>query len=232
MLVAQEKSRVYDFPVKPGTPEWERLQTYKEKLNAYNIPDKLLAVMNTGDLVQTCLNYPEFRLIMTRNSLQQGYDYLKTIFNGFSELEKRSDAGAELIKEYKKFNPAEIRSYDTPVKRGEFAFKITYVEILLAQKPMLSGLDKTSKKELIKTVVFNYEIIKKMPENYATFGLLTPTLMLGRLLDISNQEDFKNIKLKSNKLRYFIVNSELLDEATLTDILACSKKYLNQLSYE
>ena len=46
---------------------------------------KSLQEMNTADLVQTCLNYPEFRLIMTRNSLKQGYEYLKSIFNGFKE---------------------------------------------------------------------------------------------------------------------------------------------------
>lgn len=86
-LFSQE-SKTWDYPVKPGTIEWSNLTTYEERLDAYNIPDNLLKNMNTGDLVQTCLNYPEFRLIMTRNSLQQGYDYLKSIFNGFNELKK------------------------------------------------------------------------------------------------------------------------------------------------
>lgn len=92
--------------------------------------------MNTTDLVQTCLNYPEFRLIMTRNGLQKGYDYLKSIFNGFKELENRIDAGKELLKEYKKLNPEDIKNYDTPFNQGGFSFRFTYIEILIAQRPI------------------------------------------------------------------------------------------------
>lgn len=230
-LFSQE-SKIWDYPVKPGTAEWSNLKTYEERLDVYNIPDKLLEMMNTIDLVQTCLNYPEFRLIMTRNSLQQGYDYLKSIFNGFRELEKRNDAGKELIKEYNKLNPIDIKNFDTPVKRGEFAFKLTYIEILLAQNTILTNLDDESKKELIKASISNYEATEKMPENYATFGLLTPALILGRLLDVNGHQGFISKKLKDDNLRAFVENTILFDAATLSDILSFSKTYLIKLENE
>ena len=62
----QGESIVYDFPIQPGTPEWDSLDTYEDRLDAYNIPNSVLKVMNTADLVRTCLSYPEFRLIMTQ----------------------------------------------------------------------------------------------------------------------------------------------------------------------
>lgn len=62
----QGESRVYDYPIQPGSAEWDSLDTYGERLDAYNIPDSILKVMNTADLVRTCLSYPEFRLIMTQ----------------------------------------------------------------------------------------------------------------------------------------------------------------------
>jgi hypothetical protein len=232
LVQGQNQSKVYDFPIRPGTKEWQNLPSYEERLNAYSIPDKLLENMNTADLVQTCLDYPEFRLIMTRNSLQQGYDYLKSIFNGFRELEKRKDAGAELINEHKKLNPADIKNYGTPVERGGFGFKFTYIEILLAQKPILTNLDTENKKSLIEKSISNYVTIEKMPDDYATFGLLTPALLLGRLLDLNNQSDFTIQKSKNQKLKAFVDYSEIGDTSVLPDIISCSKSYLKQLENE
>ena len=42
------QSRVYDFPIKPGTIEWDSLKTFKDRLNAYNVPEELLKNMNTS----------------------------------------------------------------------------------------------------------------------------------------------------------------------------------------
>ncbi|OQA64132.1 MAG: hypothetical protein BWY38_03073 [Ignavibacteria bacterium ADurb.Bin266] len=232
LLNGQNQSKVYDFPIKPGTQEWQNLKSYEDRLNAYNIPEKLLINMNTQDLVLTCLNYPEFRLIMTRNSLQQGYDYLKTVFNGFGELEKRKDAGMELLIVYQKLNPSDIINYDTPIKRGEFAFNIKYIEILLAQDSILSNLDKNCKKELIKASISNYEAIKEMPAEYASFGLLTPALVLGRLMYKNNHEDFSTKMLENKNLERFVNDSEILDPETLDYILIYSKNYLTQIDNE
>ena len=232
LIKGQNLSKTYDYTIKPGTKEWQNLKSYDERLNAYNIPDNLLGNMNTSDLVKTCLNYPEFRLIMTRNSLQQGYDYLKSIFNGFVELEKRKDSGKELINEYKKLNPADIKNYDTPVKRGEFSFKVKYIEVLLAQKPILANLDTENKKRLIEKSISNYATIETMPDEYATFGLITPALVLGRLLDLNKQSDFTIQKSKNQKLKAFVDYTEIGDTFVLPDIISCSKAYLKQLGNE
>jgi hypothetical protein len=169
---------------------------------------------------------------MTRNSLQQGYDYLTTIFNGFRELEKRKDAGTELINVYIQLNPTDITNYNTPVERGGFAFKIKYIEILLAQKPILANLNKESKKILIDKSLSNYGIIEKMPDQYATFGLMTPALILGRLLDANNQQEFGTMKSKDDNLRGFINNGDIGDIQILTDIISFSKTYLKQIENE
>ena len=231
-LNAQSDEFIWDYPVKPGTIEWQNLNCYEKKLNAYNIPDEILKKMSTANLVQTCLKYPEFRLIMTRNNLQEGYNYLRTIFNGFIELEKRSDAGKQILKEYRKIHPGDIKNFDTPLKRGEFAFNLTHIEILLAQKQIFLNLEMNSKKELVKMGISNFEIIKQMPEHYATLGLITPALMLGRLLDANNQQEFITSKSADNQLRRFISSSDLPDVTVLNKILACSKDYLKQLENE
>ena len=60
----------------------------------------------------------------------------------------------------------------------------------MAQKIILVNLDNESKKELVKVSISNYESIEKMPEDYATFGLVTPALVLGRLLDVDGFQGF------------------------------------------
>lgn len=93
-------------------------------------------------------------------------------------------------------------------------------------------MDKENKKELIKISISNYETIEKMPEDYANFGLITPALILGRMLDINSHPDFISRKLENDNLREFIDNTILFDNATLPDILSFSKIYLIQLENE
>jgi hypothetical protein len=98
-ILAQE-SRVWDYPIHYGTPEWDRLSSYQERLKTYNIPDDLIIYMTTADLVKTCLNYPEWLFITSCNDFQTGYNSIRSLFNGFVELEKRPDAFKELYKVY------------------------------------------------------------------------------------------------------------------------------------
>jgi len=41
-----------------------------------NVPDSILLKMPTKDLVKTCLTYPCWILITSRDNNQTGYDYL------------------------------------------------------------------------------------------------------------------------------------------------------------
>ena len=48
----------WDYPVKPGSKEWQQLTTQELKVRACQIPDELLSQISTKDLVELCLNYP------------------------------------------------------------------------------------------------------------------------------------------------------------------------------
>jgi hypothetical protein len=229
LSMGQTKSRVFDFPIRPGTKEWLTLGSYVARLNSYNIPDELIKNMNTADLVKTCLNYPEFRLIMTRSSLQQGYDYLKSIFNGFRELEKRTDTGKELIIELSKINPSDVKEMTESLKIGEFMCKFTNIEIILAQYPVLMSLDQDGKKELSIRCISLYETIEKLSNYYGTFGLATPAFVLARLLNSNNYQNFINEISKDKNLRSFVDNAIVSNKNSLSKILLYSKGYLNQL---
>ncbi|MCP4181146.1 MAG: hypothetical protein GY756_25555 [bacterium] len=226
MINAQ--SKVFDYPIKPGTKEWAELKTYDEKLNAYNIPEYLLVKMNTRDLVKTCLNYPEFRLMMTRNSLQLGYDYIKSIFNGFRELELRKDAGKEILKLYKNNDPSKIHKCKDLLQKGKYAYKFTCFEIILAQESILKSISKSDKIDIIKNLISNFEMKEKLPKEYSIFDLSPKALVLGRLMRIYNYLEF-DMKYRNNELNAFVEYSNLGDKKLLKDIINLSNGYLKQL---
>ncbi len=152
-LSAQE-SKIWDYPVHYGTTEWKKLSTFREKLQSYNIPDSLLKHMTTRDLVKTCLAYPEWMLISICNNFQEGYNLLKSVFNGFVELEKRPDAFKGLFNIYQNMDPEEI--YECP-KQGIFVLQFIHIELLISQRPILSRLTKSELKSLIETSLVVYE---------------------------------------------------------------------------
>ena len=47
----------YDYPVKPGTEEWQAFTSHAEMLEACQIPEAILRDMTTEGLVETALDY-------------------------------------------------------------------------------------------------------------------------------------------------------------------------------
>ena len=103
--IAQNERATWDYPVKPGSKEWLNIADYSKRFELLNIPDNLLKAISTEELVKSCLNYPEFPMVFTRNDLQSGYNFIQSMFNGFVELETRPDAGKELMKVYDGYKP-------------------------------------------------------------------------------------------------------------------------------
>jgi hypothetical protein len=232
VMPAQSADSAYSFPVRPGTDAWKKLGTYEQMLNAYNVPNDMLAKMSTVSLVKTCLNYPDFRLFLARNSLQQGYDYIKSIFNGFSELEKRQDAGRELLKVYRQMKHEDIKQFDTPVKRGDFSFQFIYIELIMSQKSILANLTKDEKIETIKALVASYEKKDLLKNNFGMFGLTTSALVLGRLLDQEKPASFEQAKQSNVRLQLFVRDTHSIDKPSLDMVKNQANEYLKQLRDE
>ena len=214
--LAQEKVS-WDFPVKPGSEEWKKLETYQDKLNVYNIPNDILENISTEELVKSCLKYPELRLIFTRNSLQKGYNYIRTKFNGFRELESRSDAGHELIKVYKNYNPENINNKSSTLERGRHIVKFTYIEILIAQDNILKSFNTIESQELLFQCRKKYKQKKIEQFSYSTIGLQTTVLIIAR----SQKENLSETisKFGEDKFNLFVNKTILIDPTILDEII-------------
>jgi hypothetical protein len=188
-IVSAQNSKVWEYPIQPGSQEWENSNTITEKMGYYNIPVNQLNTMTTEDLVKTCLNYPELRMIFTRNSLQKGYEYLRSQFNGFKELENRTDAGKYLLNIYLEKKHDDVTLIKNLVDKGHFMSSILHVEIMLSQEPIIKNMDKLDMISLKAKAINSFESVERLKEFYSSFPLEMPALIMSRILIIEKETD-------------------------------------------
>lgn len=82
----------YEYPIVPGTPEWAEMYSYRQMVEACEIPEEILHNMTTEALVESVITYPLSTKLYEYNDVQTGYDAWVNQFNGLQELERRSDA--------------------------------------------------------------------------------------------------------------------------------------------
>ena len=83
---AQEK---WDYPIKPKTEEWKKLESNKTKVEACQVPEYILRDISTNDLMTLCLQYPLLYDVFAFNNTTDGLRKLFSDFNGIREFSKR-----------------------------------------------------------------------------------------------------------------------------------------------
>ncbi|MEI6049626.1 MAG: hypothetical protein WCS03_12055 [Bacteroidota bacterium] len=222
---AQYSEKTWDYPIKPGSKEWLSKSDFIERLSLLNIPDDTIKSMSTDKLLNTCLEYPYFGLIFTRNSLQQGYEFIKNNFNGFRELENRRDAGHLILKKYENMDPAGVSDQSSHLKASQYMAQFTFIEILLAQDSILFKLNDETKNEILNTTLekFNQKATK---HNYGIVGLSTTALIIAKIIDKYDDNNLElNLKEKSS-IKEFTKSCIVEDSEFFKLILKTSEKYL------
>ena len=187
---AQIKEAEWNYPVHPGTEQWNELDSFSERLNAFNIPEGILSEMSTENLVKTCLSYPWWILITSRDNNQAGYNYLKSVFNGFRELENRQDSGIELLKVYEKMMPESVMNFESLVKQGMYCFQFTFIEILLSQPDILKNSEDEYSKTLVQKTISVYEGKTVAFDKYSYYGVSSTCLILARVLRMNSYPNY------------------------------------------
>lgn len=165
----------YDFPLKPGTPEWKAIISHDERVSACQVPENILKKMSTSGLVETVLSYPHFGDMLAYNTIEQGFAKMSTRFNGFPELYKRKDAGTVLLARYRAMDPA-------AAGKNFNILNIMFIEILLAQQPILSVLTETQREELYKEANAKYKTKQKYPSRYGGLSMGLTALLAKKSL--------------------------------------------------
>lgn len=124
-------------------------------------------------------------------------------------------------------NPEEITKFNTPESQGAFCFHFVYIEILLSQPAILDDLNQDDIIYLMKKTLSVYEGKNKFPDKYSKYSLSTTSLLLGRILEITDASLYE--RLLPLGIKSFVENGYLPNKILVDQIVAVSKEYVDHL---
>ena len=219
----------YNFPLKPGMPEWAELKTGIDKVNALQIPQDILRRMTTRALVETCLNYPLYiTTIMLASSRKVGMEHMTKNFNGCVELLKRKDAYIYLSEKFLLFDPLAINEeWSDGVKGVNYTFELVKIELLLAQDIVLLSTSYENKIALLKEVLSKHEKMSTQPD-YVVYLFSCEQLffLMGKILQNSGNPDILSLVVNNKEIFKFLETGDLYSYYIVDEILSIVKKIL------
>lgn len=219
---AQKTDKPFDFPIKPGSSQWQSFKSVQDMYDACQIPAAVLNKLSTRALIQTCLNYPASTILLTRNTPQQGFDTWRLHFNGIDALYKRPDAIEELLAVYTAYDLKGHQKLATTVEKGGYTYKLRMLEAIVAQKDVIGKLSATQQKQLIKTSLSHYATM----EADTVYGF-TALASAGRIIaGIAAQQPAGKLKTSAQtaEAAEFIKTGVLTNREILAAIIAEAKK--------
>jgi hypothetical protein len=207
----------YDFPIKPGTPAWKALDNHIEKINASQIPEFILQLMNTEALIKTCLNYPLYLDMFAFDYKQTGFQLVASSFNGLRELLERKDIGRKILPIYEAMGDSVER-----------ARRHMYIEMLLAQPEVISALDSDGKIRLLRENMKKFSAKRSRPDIFSNYTLIPVCLVMGRVIkNLIDQGVLPGITLSEESVK-FIENPSVATGSVIEDIATTAEKILKK----
>jgi len=216
-LNAQTESgeALWDYPVKPGMPEWASFTTGAQKWDACQIPDNIMETLTTKDLVKICLNFPLFFEFTAANDERLGAAFAIKRFNGLNELSKRKDGALELINAYREY-PVLTQHLEKSSKDYFMPIKLPWIELLLADDAFIKQLNEQESAELKQIVEEKY--VHKV-ENMHVYSVwnIKKTFLLCAVYVLHYSMDSKTPQ-QQETIKRFIENYMYADETLLTEM--------------
>ena len=210
-----ESAQLWDYPVKPGMPEWAELKSRDERVVACQIPENILSCLSTENLIRLCLQYPLFFDVYLFNCLDNGLNALFNNFNGVRELYEREDVLIELLKYYQSIiQDISISNADNV----EFNISVSNVELLLSRYQSANKDITEDYKEILRLLTDGYERKIVYADEYIFQSLSFVTNLFSRakkIIEISPQ----SVEQISGSVFCGHINKEVMD-------------IINKLSYQ
>ena len=208
----------FEFSIKPGTNEWKNLHTEKERAEVLQIPDSILDKLTTEELILACLNYPAFFHFAAFNDIQTGIFALITRFNGLQELTKRQDAGSELLSIYSNMSLEGYNDETLQLEESYWPLRIMYLELLLAQEPILGRMPVNKQMELL--FVSRDKLTMKLNSDLKSIFDIQPTLLIMcRIIKNADFVDNNEIIHDNENLDVFYRTGTMPNSQTFYDLV-------------
>jgi hypothetical protein len=181
----------WNYPVKPGMPEWATFTTHDQMVKAIRIPNEVLNSLTTAELVELCLDYPLYGDIFAYNSLQDGLrQNIILCSNGVQELFRRQDNAQCLLNALKNYDLLTLESRVsilTDLEIGESVWKHSFLEVLTSHESVLANANAGQRREIAAIAAKNMLIKERGADKmYGSQGLEASAYLLGATLKSAN----------------------------------------------
>ena len=212
-LTRSSDGLAWNYPVRPGMPEWRQFTTGQQMWEACQIPQNILEKLSTEELAEICMDFPLFLDFIYSNDERWGISFTIENFNGLKELGKRKDGARELVNIYKTY-PVLTQVQDETSKDYHKPYKLPFLELLLSDNTFIKQMDDKIYAELEKLVLEKY--VGKL-ENSHVYSLynINKTFLLGAVV-IANHNAKTPVQKETAKR--FIDNYDRYDTELLTEI--------------
>jgi hypothetical protein len=228
-------SDTYHYPVRPGSDEWKALQSSEQMVEVTQVSFSILNSMSTKGLIETCFENPLFLDLYLSNSPQSFYDHYSNTFNVCKVLINKEDAMNKLIERYSLMCVECIdNNYSSfSGKGGNVKYAFDAIELFLAQYDYLEKTSKSNRVKLAEIVMNRYT--EKKNKNWPLYNQLMSVWVAGRIMNIDNHAEIRNLIKNRQEISSFINSGSLLfpsdsiltvDEVILI-IMDSFKNYLN-----
>lgn len=161
-------THIYSFPVAIGTDEWNSL-SLQERRDVSQLPDNLLVIMRTEDLIEVCLEYPFSMEYMFFDDYQAGFMAVYNQFNGLRELLSRNDLAEPFLHRLDiNWQKADLimEMLDTDkVKVGDYSLRSCMLfKLVLAQDSVLNQMNRSQLRRMLDTCMRNTRIETAYPD--------------------------------------------------------------------
>ena len=218
---AQEET-VWDYPVKPGTEEWVKMDYY-EKVKISQPPSKFMQEMKTSDLLDLCFYYPFNKTILLFNNPNDGFENVYKYSTVWQEFIERKDA-FEFYKKHYALSLEELNKISEDNKRNNERFNQFFLEKLASETLFINGLGLEDKKELMRLTLQRHLDKMHYPNEYSGFVYNSTLSVMIKILE----SDGNNEGLKLKDFKEATENEKVINPEYDNLIIEYSKKYISK----
>ncbi|MEZ5072874.1 MAG: hypothetical protein R2751_18485 [Bacteroidales bacterium] len=205
--LSPDPSGGYEYPLLPGTREWDQLGSRGERVRACQVPEKILGSLSTPALLETVLNYPLILDFYAFSFYQSGFSRIRHEFNGFAELYSRSDLFDVITSYYAGIRldcPDDAYPPRIHVRHGGSPPRLAMqtLEMLMFQDDFLARLSGREKQQLFQMILRTSRA--KLEAGLDREELLVNSALMGKLLLDFSYEPFAFQCIDNQMLLLFV----------------------------
>lgn len=189
----KSSTKLFEYP-----QNWGKYKTYKERLNALQIPQSQINKIVSDELLEICMNFPYVANLGCYYDLQLGLSNIERMFNGFRELNSRQDYSEVLIRKYRQL-PFEISILKsaTPIEIGAFSCKTMLLESMIIHAMNSSIFSNVQIDDIMYMAQKLLELKQELPAYFGSRSLATTKNVQSKCIDYLSE---KSSNLDDNQL--------------------------------